>query len=738
MRHLSWKTALLTTSLAFVTSMSVSIAPAWAQDNPGLYSGDGASRGFSDKGRATNPYENGDARESNPYGLQQAHSNGVSVDNFRNKPNPNGSKEKIVDRDGIKNFVGQMAGYSQEEQIEESELTDVLDQFEKTYGVAIPNRDVLTVSGLTGEGLTNALDLSLNQQTGGDSGNLSADYYSLPDAKTGIPKGYRVQLPGMKSQSPAGAAATQDQEKLLYRKQASNSTYHASGSQKNYGVILDHNGNPVRARYSRSFGTGQSHYKTRNPRQSYNDPLTPQYTTNAQIVRYFDDKVTEYYSNGQPRVNNRGIEVYPNGKAKFNNSGIELYSNGKPKYDQYGNSLHSNGQKKFTRDGRPLYANGRPKVSSTGVLLFRNGNRKLSGDGRSPIGKDGQPIYKDGNVQLSPDGTLVATEKLGGTNAFLDKKQVAQVTSRPLYVNGREMSTESGVKLHANGNRRYTGDGIGELPTATGNRNTVSYVSELYSNGKRAFSEAGTRFYSNGKARSAEDGVFLFPNGNTMVNDSQQQALNKDGTLVRGSIGPNGRAQGTFSLFDVADLQVVRVEGTDVVVRAKGESDELSLSSPQAVVLNPSDGNQVLGTLAQLAPNMSVRAVFKSDIQFVNGEPVDASSPQAVAFFSDSSKVGDERIADGTYRSAEILVGHVATLRENALVLEGTSRGDQVEVLMPDHTVFQVGTREGPRPTNRQSIEPPTKVTVVAEQNITYKDGRPVESTPLTAIAVLR
>lgn len=688
--------------------------PAAAQaTNQRLFAGDGSSR-------AKAPVDPGKPGE-NPYGLQAA--------------------QQTIDKDQIEAYVTQVAGYRPDERIEESELVDMLDNFEKTYGVYVEDRDVLLVSGLNARSLVNALQNTLNNSVSIQVKTKRLAPANLPKQKHIVPKFQPETLPGLTDdpvdqpeETSSGQPLPQSRVRAENRQLENKIDYYSNGSQKDFGRKKDGT-----SKMSRSFHNPQaasSYQELEKRRQEARKNRFIPRDVRPESVGQRDEKAKEFYSNGLAKYDANGNELYANGRRKVSDAGVALYSNGRPKVDTFGNLVHSNGRRKATNDGRELFANGMPKVATDGVLLSRQGQRRLSADGRSPYGQ-GKPVFEN-DITMTKDGQLV--DPNADPNRRTDVAE--QSSARPLYASGRPMSTAEGEKLYPNGKRKYTGDGLGYSPfdenedSADQGRKT-ELVKELYPNGKAAYSPDGKRLYANGKPRSNDEGVYLYKNGRKMVDNSQDLALTPTGEAVVGTQGFQGRPQGQFPIYQIVTGKIVKLDGKQLVVRPQGASDDLTVAIDRPYIAREANRAHLPGQFSQLVPQLAVTVVTRADTTFVDGDLVDQQSPAAaVAIFASNPRVGSAA-ADGQAEEVFVATGSVRGFREGDLILRDGTTGAELRFDVAD-TILQKERDGAITPADIRSIQPGMQARVIARRQVEYKAGKPTPAGNATALAVLQ
>ncbi|QDU63086.1 hypothetical protein Pan216_39610 [Planctomycetes bacterium Pan216] len=743
--------------------MSLLLLPSLAMaQQEDLYSQEGGNNAYSKGARRANPYAHR-TRGSNPYNLRAADRN-------------------FVDKDQIETFVKQIAGFG-DKTIAESELELIVEEFQNTYGVTVPNRDVLVTSKLSGKSLVNALTKAVNDTVGGeplqsefrvrDFGNKAfdaskyidvaerdkfsfepgpnngRDFFIIRNTKTGMIEttvktdSLRQLLPGLQRGVPQYGPGRPAQlatggVQLPGNRRGANpwqlDKYHSSGALKNYGTSK--NGTN---RYSRSYagsqggnpysGTAGSTYgKSRAKYDSFANPnagprtgaylgtghLAPKGKglTLDEVLRDIEEQESEFYSNGSPRVDDKGREVYPNGSPKFSTTGVPLYSNGRPRVDAVGNRLHSNGRRMFADSGQPLYANGSARAANSGAALFRDGRKKLSGGGVAPVGTD---VDANASLPVNADGELVVGS---GTKNFSG--------ARALYDNGQARIDQEGAKLHPNATKRYSGDGIGNTKNAAG------FVERLYKNGESEYTRSGKRLFSDGGRRSDDQDQFLYRNGQRMVNQLGGKALSPTGDAIAATYGNQGRPQGFYRLYDVVTATIVRAEDANtLVVKPRGSTSEVTWDVGNASVIREAGSKRILGSIDQLRPRYTITAVVQANVQFVDGDEVDRNNLRALSIFSNNSRVGLKEVPDGPHLFTWVEEGRLSNLTRQVLSL------GEDQTFSLQGAVVQHRRRGGMWPSSAGTLRGNRNLEVIVQQRRFYKDGKVVREEPAKAIAVI-
>lgn len=683
-----------------------------------------------------------------------------------------------VDPMTIDNYLKNLEGLP-EGKIEESEIEDIIDGFESRYGVVVQDRDVLATSSLTREGLGEAFKKSLldkNTDSWHDKNMIKTpsgrvlSFTELPpfekqailvfvNLNGRLPPAYSLVPPALYRVDKRWGGKTS-----YGTVNGDRSMYYPNGNQKTIG--MDRSGRsriwltyPYQTRYSNSYLQRNLNDRSKTDETDQKDELWKtlrkvnsrnemDFYKDGPRIHHLDDSFAQFYSNGRPKYDNAGNELYPNGARKRSDSGLELYSNGQRRFDNKGNELHSNGRRKTTDDLRPLYASGKAKLSKTGAELYRRGTPKWSGDGVSP-GK-----YQD-DGELDFDERLCGVyERNGGwgvdsasglvdataDNRPGERSKVRQVTqNRELYPNGREQRTSTGKKLYPNGKAQFSGDGIGNSPYQDGLRfetqDKRSFVAPLYPNGRRQFEENTNRLYSDGKRRSAENGEFLYPNGHRLANTTNR-AITPEGDAVNATYGFQGRAQGTFPIFEIVTGTIVAKTGEKLILKTKGSLDEteIPLGSPSVARVGV---EPIPGDLAQLSAKLNVQAIVKSNSQFVDGELVESGKePRLVAVLATNPKVGLKNIPDGRQTVISLLTGSPKTISEGKLYFEVGK--DQIEEIAVSDGILVQRTKKGVvTPAPFRSIAMGKRADLVLSQDYIYKDGKIVQRLEPHALAIL-
>lgn len=655
---------------------------------------------------------------------------------------PFGLKPSSVkfDKDQIKSFVDQVAG-APDGPIEESELEELLDQLEQRFGVQIPDRDVILVSGVTAKGLIDAVQKSVVDKNVGDDRPdhlfRKSDGSKAPWSELSLPEKQAILVQLQNGKLQLFQNPESDNLRVTDRRYSTSGDrrgFYPNGNQETSAYAMTYNRNRnlspkekamFRGEYTRimsSLAAQREFYK--------NGP-------SEKLLESIEGKNPErkgFYSNGRARFDSRGNEVYANGARKKNDKGVPLYSNGRPKVNDLGQQLFSNGLRKTTDDGKLLYADGSLRRTADGVELFRNGNRKWTGDGRMPGGYD-QQRRNNSQAEVSTNGV----EQIPRDNAPL-RSDAQESVNRATYSNGRPQVTDQGVQLHANGKKRFSGDGIvrgvdNRTPSDINSGRKTDFVAELYSNGKRTYNERSDRLYDNGKSRTTNQNAFLYKNGRELTT-AGNRALTPTGERVNAISGFQGRPQGKFPVFEIIDGTVVKYSDDRLILRKKGDIEPQTLRVGTAEVARIGDP-PVPGTLDQLSPNLAVQAVSRKMVQFVDGELVEEDEePELYAVLASNPKVGLATVPDGRQVVRSILTGRVKTFGDGKLFIEGRS-GEVTPVTISEDVLLQQMKQGTPTPAEIKYITPGRRVSVVAEQVQVYKDGKLAETGPPRALAVI-
>jgi hypothetical protein len=263
------------------------------------------------------------------------------------KPKPIAASKEIV------RFVEKAVGEDSEALIEISELTGILDEFERQRKVLIPGRDVLESQAMTARELMEALDRAIT--------NDPSKVKKLTSVSTRIEGGKSLsQLKPFQRRD-----ALNNPDKLLSLRGG------AGGGSKEVVArsilrvrpdLADGRRGPAFARYANSSAPITDADYVRIVREFLTKPTNEQFEQlDIAIQRSQNTPVTGNYSNGQPRKDARGNEVYPNGSRRFDNQGRPLYANGQRQFDDRGRAVHSNGKPKYSTSGVGLTAAGQTK-----------------------------------------------------------------------------------------------------------------------------------------------------------------------------------------------------------------------------------------------------------------------------------------------------------------------------------------------------------------------------------------
>ncbi|MFO0947183.1 MAG: hypothetical protein U1D30_14775 [Planctomycetota bacterium] len=465
--------------------------------------------------------------------------------------------------------------------------------------------------------------------------------------------------------------------------------------------------------------------------------------------RKLEERAEQFYSNGRPRFDRNGNELYANGSRKIADDGRKLYSNGQPKFDLLGNAIHSNGRRKFSNDMRPLYANGRPMVTETGKELFRNGKPKWSGDGQEPGAYQrahnhnfDEQKFERGNSDVGTANTPQNSDlNFGDPDADpLPGNKVEHVkrsVNRLLYANGRERETASGVDLHYNGRKRYTGDGMGANPYQRGgfqDQKKADFVQELYSNARPAYVASGMRLYSDGKQRSSINGEFLYPNGHRLVNNTTR-AITPTGEAVNATYGFQGRAQGVFPLFTTGTI--VAQTGDKLTIKGpRGTSKRPSCRSARR--RSPAKAEPIPGdNVGQLAAKLGIQAIVRSNFNTsrrrtgrIEQGPATDRRPR------DQSESGLQEDPDGRQTVITVLQGQAEDHRRGQTPILNSPAAKSRRSRFRRHPVQRI-SKGVVTPAPFQSVDMGRKAELIVTQDIIYKDGKVVRRLEPHALAII-
>lgn len=432
-----------------------------------------------------------------------------------------------VDKDQIKAFVDN-SSTAGEGVIEESELVDIMDQFENRYGVEIQDRDVLQVSGLTKASLIQALQNAVaNKSQASESNKVlyrNSNNRYVPWHQLSNPE--RQSLIG---NIQSGTARRKDFK--IVRSETMDQRYYpsgpAAGTEKLGGDnrYTYSNGNQRSSPYAGSYDSyrkGQNpwndteRYKSRYGEKSLWQKIYQKEVTaladageNVSIARngvlgqevknhplYLSSKNSALFRDGpDPRFIAEFLDDRPansdrpnlpgtiDNQTRNNNKGN--YSNGRPRYDKNGNELYANGARKKNDIGVELYSNGQPKLNNAGDLLHSNGRRKTS--------DSGDVLYANGNIKRNRDGV-------------------------ELYPNGRKRWNNDGLSpgeysrqrmMNAERDAGLVGDQVfrkeEEQPAFIKEKKSSNV--ELYSNGRKQETSGGVKLHANGRRRFSGDGI---------------------------------------------------------------------------------------------------------------------------------------------------------------------------------------------------------------------------------------
>lgn len=668
-------------------------------------------------------------REANqPYGPQ---------DDARN---PYGLKRsnQTTDKDQIDGFLRQEAGLG-DGKIEESEVEEVLRAFQRKYQVYVPDRDVLLVSQLDRKGLAKALENSLLKS---NTTNPVAE--SLYRTSIGQMLPWKDLARGEKD-----AILLQIQMGLFEQVQPGVKwpglrNFDDRFQSPNDPARFDPNGNlktsPVATRYD-------------NPQTVGASPAASRTVFDLESFYEFGPDFNELdlarratYSNGRPRFDAEGNELHANGRRKFSDNGTPLYSNGRPRVDADGNKLHSNGRRKATNDGRPLYASGQVRKTREGVELHRGGRRRWTGDGQGPDAV-AQAQRDFANSYANPQASSVATQAADSTTVASPKTlyddargpmatDQEYTNSQQIYADGRAKESTSGVKLHANGRRRFTGDGIGdstfEPDTTTARKPAL--VQSLYSNARPAQNKEGDRLYSSASRRATNQGEYLYSNGRQLAN-AANQALTPSATGISPTAGRQGRPQGTYRLFRIVDGVIERPAPGKLIIRPRNASRGTIYELGDASIARVGPTGVVPGNAGQLARGMKVRLILSMQTSFVDGQTAQEDEPALVGVITEDQRVGLNKVPDGS-RQLWIAYSGISKKIDRGVVQLSTNGRTENLALAGDAVVVEPHG-DGLWPRDLRSLVMGRRVDVVVTMSRQYANGKPKHKDAPVAVAIL-
>lgn len=512
-----------------------------------------------------------------------------------------------------------------------------------------------------------------------------------------------------------------------------------------------------------------------------------------------------YYSNGRPRFDKDGNELHANGRRKFSDSGMPLYSNGRPRYDGGGQPLHSNGRRKETDDGRPLFANGRARISQEGRELYPGGQRRWTDDGLGPnpgsqalqsnrtyvderqsptdpvntyAGTNDNFSINGNQTNLPSDatafrdsGTIGDTRWLqaGGRgpeprrDPFDDKYDTPTYTrattdiyssARQLYANGRPRESDTGVKLHANARKRFSGDGIGASPFELDPANQdvsdptrpppapreVTFEKELYTSGRSAFNAEGTRLYSNARPRSNDRGEYLYSNNRRVAND-QGKALTPSGSEITPTFGYQGRAQGKYLVYEVVEGAISKTAKGKVSIQPRGGGRAVELAIESVTVLPAGQTDPVPGDPSRLAVGMQVKAVRPGYRTYVDGALVEDEMAEAAPYLL-TNHPGARATGgvSGDFALVSITSARLKRLEGSQLAVQPTTGGNPLTVQIGAESVLLRKRQRELLPADMRQVRVmPGSFDLLAVQAASFKNGkRAAQGAPLLLAVIER
>lgn len=579
----------------------------------------------------------------------------------------------------IRDFFLQELGRGEDEPIELSEISDVLDAFERKNKILIPDRDVLESSVMTTKDLMEAIQRRVYQNTVGADGSKSA----------------KTKIEGNKSLAALRPFQRRDllnnPAKLLKTVMGpltdGQVDFYDSGATRRSGwasrTAMSDKDVVARAILS-------VRHDLADPRK--NSPLAKYRTTRdkitdadyAELIREFMKNPTqeEYealdvavqrvaraeqsdsYSNGRPRFDARGQEVYANGQRKYDDRGRMLYPNGRPKFSSSGAELHSNGLPKYSSDGKNLYANGQAKVSDRG--------RKLYPDGSSKTNDRGIGLF-DGGAKM--------------------------------------VDTQKGIALDSNGQlTKRPSDGV-----------------QLYENARVTKNAQGEPLYPEGTKKVAENGERLFENGRR-VDSARGLALNPDGRVIAGTEGYQGRANGKLPLFRVAEARVFEPEASRVKLQWMADEKARAYSLADVAVQYQEGGTLSPADSSKLPPGSVVRVLLVETWNFVDGEGLGVvGDPVLLAIFTSDPAA---RIAkpDGKRTMIAVETGRAMSVSPSTVLFASEDRRLKPRELSLQGAIAQRTLNRALVPIAPASVSRGQTILLVVRQPVEFAEGKEISA----------
>lgn len=583
-----------------------------------------------------------------------------------------------VDKDNIRTFVRQETKGASGP-LEESELEEILDRFEKKHKIFLPDREMLVTSGLNAKSLEKALEKSAIQ-----SGVTSAE--AKTNRKRWMPIGPAVQN-----------GKFDERQKLPGLTSGANDAYHPNGVQKAGSIGKDY-----RSEASRSYG-GKP-FSTEPTQKKANPYFNPEPS-----IRELNDRATEYYSNGKPRYDDQGNEVYPNGRRKRTDDGTPLYSNGRRRIDTTGRPLHSNGSPKLSAEGTPLFANGAPKVSETGAELRRDGSRATTEDGRA-LHANGRPVETVDGVKLHENGR----RQFGGDGQGESKF--------PAQQNAKGPNSDPNLAKAPN------------VPRATPPKPTEQVV-EVFSNGKRAVGANGERLYSNGQKRANADGQLLFPNGRPTTNGASQ-AVGPNGGLIAARTTSRGGKTGLVSHLTIVEGRVANKAKGQIQIQPRGlGEDPITIPTLSTLVVNDAGADPTPVSADALTKGQTVRLLQKTQRFYRDGEVLEEAAPITLVLLASSLSMPPP--TDGPQKMVFLVAGSLASVEKFDIAVETEPRKRKTWTTN-NLTMVQRNVQGESTPVPLAGLSLASRVRLVVEQTLTYRNGKITDRGDPIVLAVLQ